>query len=151
VSPASTVKSRQVSPIVYRTPRSVWWITTGAALVIYALTVVAFVVGLGGWYRACFLMLCGFSLLAFLELASTRLTIEGETLSFVKTFRTRVFHREDIDSVTWAKGCGVSIKLADGRWVQLPDLGPSPQGLTNTIRAWLKRTAPATSGTGRSD
>ena len=37
------------------------------------------------------------------------------------------------------KGGGVYLKLENGGWGKLPDLGYNSQGLTNTIRAWLKR------------
>ena len=41
----------------------------------------------------------------------------------------------DIASVTWEKGGGVYVKLKAGGWAK----GYNPQGLTNTVRAWLKR------------
>jgi hypothetical protein len=58
----------------------------------------------------------------------------------ISDFQSRTLPREEVESVTWEKGCGASIKLRDGKWVRLPSVGRDPQGLTNTIRAWLKRT-----------
>ena len=58
----------------------------------------------------------------------------------ISDFQSRTISRTEVDSVTWEAGCGASIKLRDGKWVRLPNVGRNPQGLTNTIRAWLKRT-----------
>jgi hypothetical protein len=58
----------------------------------------------------------------------------------ISDFQSRTLSRVEVDSVTWEKGCGASIKLRDGKWVRLPNVGRDLQGLTNTIRAWLKRT-----------
>ena len=52
----------------------------------------------------------------------------------------RSIPRAMIKSVTWEWGCGASLILHEGRGVRLPNVGRDPQGLTNTIRAWLKRT-----------
>ena len=114
-----------------------------AFAVFVALMVGAFTDGLGWWYRAASVAFCGVSVLGLAELASTRLTIDERSLSFVKTFRRRELRREDVHSVTWAKGVGVSIRLRDGEWVRLPQVGRSHQGVTNTIRAWLARGRPA--------
>jgi hypothetical protein len=45
----------------------------------------------------------------------------------------------DISSVSWEKGGGVFLKLTAGGFAKLPELGYNSQGLTNTVRAWLKR------------
>ncbi len=46
--------------------------------------------------------------------------------------------KSEITKVTWEAGCGVSLLLSDGKWVKVPDLGHNSQGLTNSIRSWLK-------------
>jgi hypothetical protein len=69
------------------------------------------------------------------------LTKDGLRIVSVATFRSRTVPRIEIESVTWEKGCGASIKLRNGTWVRLPDVGRNAQGLTNTIRAWLNKTA----------
>jgi hypothetical protein len=71
-----------------------------------------------------------------------RIVLGGDNLRIVSIsdFQSRTLSRAEVDSVTWEKGCGASIKLLDGKWVRLPNVGRDPQGLTNTIRAWLKRT-----------
>jgi hypothetical protein len=74
----------------------------------------------------------------------TRIELRPDTIKIVSIapFTSRVIPRPQIDSVTWEKGCGASLKLTDGKWVKLPDVTGNAQGLTNTIRAWLKRTMP---------
>jgi hypothetical protein len=78
---------------------------------------------------------------AVVELGRKRIRLDDDGLYFVSNFRGKRIARTDIDSVTWAQGAGVSIKLVDGKWVHLPEVGNGSQALTNVIRAWLKRTA----------
>jgi hypothetical protein len=52
----------------------------------------------------------------------------------------RTIPRTRIEGVTWEKGCGASLIMLAGRGVRLPNVGRDPQGLTNTIRAWLRNT-----------
>jgi hypothetical protein len=85
------------------------------------------------------------SVIGFLDAILTWVELGSDSLTFVTQFRRRRIARADIDSVTWASGCGVSIKLVTGGWVTLPETGNS-QSRTNSIRAWLKRTAPPSDG-----
>src|SRR3954471_4563440 len=63
----------------------------------------------------------------------TRIILGSDSLRVVSIsdFRSRILNRAEIDSVTWEKGCGASIKLRDGKWVRLPSVGRNAQGLTN--------------------
>lgn len=122
-----------------RPPRSAWWILATAFLVVAAMTGMAFAVDLDGWIKACFVAFSALLPAAFVELALTRLTLEDERLVSVDSFRRRVLARRDIESVTWAKGAGVSVRLRDGSWVRLAPVGRSPQGVTNTVRSWLAK------------
>jgi hypothetical protein len=71
----------------------------------------------------------------------TRIELSQDNLRIVSVpFRSRTIPRAEIDSVTWAAGCGASLILRDGSGVSLPSVGRDAQGLTNTIRTWLKRT-----------
>jgi hypothetical protein len=73
----------------------------------------------------------------------TRIVLNPNSLRIVNVtrFSSRTIPRADIDSVTWAAGCGASVVLrGGGRGVPLPSVGYNAQGLTNVIRAWLKRT-----------
>jgi hypothetical protein len=85
--------------------------------------------------------LCG--ALWLLDLFMTRIVLSDQSIRIVSIldFVSRTVPRVNVDSVTWEKGCGASIRLRDGQWVRLPNVGRNAQGLTNTIRAWLKRTA----------
>jgi hypothetical protein len=74
-----------------------------------------------------------------IELALTRLEVRPDGLAFRSGFRRRFLARRDIESVTWAKGAGVSVKLVGGQWVNLPSVGRTSKGLANSVRAWLKR------------
>ena len=78
--------------------------------------------------------------LGLADLLLTRIALGSDNLRIVSGFRSRTILRGDIDSVTWAAGCGASLILRGGKGVGLPSVGRNAQGLTNTIRAWLKRT-----------
>ncbi len=63
----------------------------------------------------------------------------GDTeIRFRETFRKTAIPKNEIAKVTWEAGCGVSLLLRDGTWVKVPDLGHNSQGLTNSIRSWLR-------------
>ena len=73
------------------------------------------------------------------EVATSRVTLHGDALECGNLWSRRRYPVGDIASVTWEKGGGVALKLKAGGWAQLPELGYNSQGLTNTVRAWLKR------------
>jgi hypothetical protein len=85
-----------------------------------------------------------FASLGIIEAAVTRVILDEEGLVAVTLLSRKRYPRRDIERVTWETGAGVAIKLVDGQWAQLPDLGRNSQSVTNSIRAWLKRTAPKT-------
>ena len=66
-----------------------------------------------------------------------------DSLVITSGLRKRRYARSELESVTWEAGSGVSIRTTTGSWLKLPELGHNSQGLCNSIRAWLKRTAPA--------
>lgn len=134
-----TSQSRQV--VTYRSPRSFWLFLLFSFLAMLVLTVGTVLSGLGRPYLLGLAAFSAFLVLAAVELKVQRVTVDPDKLTYVRYFRRRVIPRPEIDSVTWAKGSGVSLKLVDGRWVRLPEVGPSSQGLVNGVRAWLKRTA----------
>jgi len=76
-----------------------------------------------------------------IDVFMTRIVLGNGHLRIVSisAFCFQTFQREEIDRVTWEKGCGASIILRSGKGVRLPGIR-NPQSLTNTIRAWLKRT-----------
>ena len=140
-SPVKTHRSSKGEHrIVYRPPRRLWLVTLGSFCVVVALMVVALMVPLDKWYILGSVVLCGVGVLAFLELAAQHVTLDGGTLVFSRGFRRREVDRAEIASVHWSRGSGVALKLVDGRWVRLPGVGRTDQGVANGIRAWLKRT-----------
>ena len=122
-----------------RPPRSSWIVLLIASAVILTMAVVAFHLGLAWWNRVAFGLLSAAVPVAMAELALERVTLGTDHLTLVKNFRRRVIPREDVESVTWGKGAGVHIKLTNGSWVELPSVGRTSQGVTNTIRAWIRR------------
>jgi len=96
----------------------------------------------GGWtwttagFIALSLVGCG----ALVELAWSRIVLSEAELEVRTLWTRRRYAVSQVASVTWEAGCGVALKLSNGSWARLPDLGYNSQGLTNTVRAWLKRT-----------
>jgi hypothetical protein len=76
------------------------------------------------------------------DVFTTRIVLGADNIRLVSIsdFQSRIILRAEIASVTWEKGCGASLILRGGKGVRLPSVGRNAQGLTNTIRAWLKRT-----------
>jgi hypothetical protein len=72
----------------------------------------------------------------------TRIVLGEDRISIVSImdFKSHSFSRDEIESVTWEKGCNASLKLHTSKWIRLPHVGQKPLGLTNTIRAWLSKT-----------
>lgn len=105
-----------------------------------AFTILSFRLASPLWQRLGFVAFSTLAVLAVVELAMTQVELTTTGIAFVKGFRRTFIPRADIESVTWAKGGGVFLKLVDGRSVNLPGVGRTDQGLVNSIRAWLKRT-----------
>jgi hypothetical protein len=127
--------------LTHRPSGCVWSGVLFGIAIVFALAVVAFIVSTPLWIRVFFAGFSAFAILAVIELTQRRIELGEDRLTFFANFRRRSIPRADIDSVTWAKGGGVSLKLVDGTWVHLPEVGSGSQGLTNSIRAWLRRTA----------
>ena len=76
-----------------------------------------------------------------IEVATSRVALLDDALECGALWSRRRYPVSEIASVTWEKGGGVYVKLKAGGWAKLPELGYNSQGLTNTVRAWLKRHA----------
>ena len=74
---------------------------------------------------------------ALADAATSRVELRDDRLVVVRNLRRREFARADVQSATWAAGCGASIRLRDGGDVVLPDVAGGAQGLANSLRAWL--------------
>lgn len=134
---------------VWRARRSRWILTWAVLVVVAAMAGVAFVGQLALWLRVFFVAWTAACVAGLFELAGRRVTVDTDRLTLVSNFRRRVIPRSAIESVSWAAGASAALKLVDGRWVPLPEVGPpTNQGLANSVRAWLKRTA-APDGGGR--
>ena len=81
-----------------------------------------------------------FGLLGIVEVLTARLLLADDALHVTKFWTRRSYPRETIRQATYAKGCPVTLELSNGQWAKLPDLGHNTQGITNSIRAWLKAT-----------
>lgn len=93
------------------------------------------------WYRLAFIALAGLFTAALAELATDRVELRSDSLVMVSAFRRRTIPRTDVVAVTWGKGVGVSVRLADDSWVKLPTVGKGGLSGVNTVRAWIKRTS----------
>jgi hypothetical protein len=81
-----------------------------------------------------------FGALWLAEAFFTRIVLSSDNIRVVSVseFKSFTIPRDQIESVTWAKGLGSVLKLRDGKEVRLPTVGRrTNQGLANTIRAWL--------------
>jgi uncharacterized membrane protein YdbT with pleckstrin-like domain len=120
-----------------------WYLHAGAFLVVLVVTVILFAVGDDSWYRVFLTVWLALFPVGWLQLRARRVTLGPESLTIVDgLFRRRTVPRDRIESVTWGAGM-VSVKLLDGSWVHLPEVGGGAQSLTNSVRAWIKRTAAA--------
>lgn len=77
---------------------------------------------------------------ALLEAVRSKVVLADDSLRVITLWRRRCFERAEIRTVTWERGAGVSLKLANGKWFTLPEFGLNAQGVVNTVRSWLKTT-----------
>jgi hypothetical protein len=80
-----------------------------------------------------------FGLGGIVETMVERVVLEADTLMVRRLWGTRRYAIADIDRVEEAKGVVPAIRLTDGRWVRLPDVGPH---FGNSARAWLRAYRP---------
>ena len=72
-----------------------------------------------------------------LDRMRSRVTIRGEEITIVRSFRRRRLFRGHIDAVTW-RHTGITLELDDGLEVRLPHLARG-QDRAAVIRAWVER------------
>ena len=78
------------------------------------------------------------SIIAIADLMLSYISLGDTEFRMRQNFRTRVIPRENIECVSVAKGCPITLHLSDGGRVELPDL--AVQGLGNSLRAWIRAT-----------
>jgi hypothetical protein len=91
------------------------------------------------WTSVAFVGLSVVGIVGLVELGFSRMVLSDAELEVRTLWQHRRYPASQVASVTWEAGCGVALRLSDGTWAKVPDLGYNSQGLTNTIRAWLKR------------
>jgi hypothetical protein len=84
------------------------------------------------------LILGALNIVAAVQHSMTQIILLPDRLEFGGIVGRTSIRKEEIESVTWEAGCGVSLRMKTQLWRRLPDLGRA-QGVCNSIRAWLKR------------
>ena len=84
-----------------------------------------------------FVALTVFGVLGIVETFVTRVELHDDRVVAVALFVRRTYRRDEITSVSWAKGSPVSLKINGTRWAHLPNTGHSSQKVVGAIRAWL--------------
>ena len=83
-------------------------------------------------------LLSAIGLIGLLELARSRIVLQGDSLETHGVLSRRTYSSSEIRSVKWEGGSGVVLELVQGGWAKLPELGYNSQSMANTLRAWLK-------------
>lgn len=83
--------------------------------------------------------LAPFFLLGFLDALTAKVELHPGHLLVVQHLRKRSFPRHAFRKAGWDKGGPAALQFASGEWLRLPPVGPSNQGLANSLRAWLGR------------
>ena len=115
------------------------------AIILFAIGVI--LGGIGGWrllkspsfsVARLLLILGALSIVAAVQHSMTRIILLPDRLEFGGFVGRTSIRKEEIESVTWEAGCGVSLRMKTQTWRRIPDLGRA-QGVCNSIRAWLRR------------
>jgi hypothetical protein len=144
--PYSGTMTQMQSPVhtpsdvqVFR-PRPVLYIILGGAQVLFAAGFVFMLIhSTWSWTTIGFAAMTLFGALGFVELGTTRVVLADDGIEMGPIWTRRRYRIDEIKRVTWEKGAGVALELKAGGWAKLPEMGFNAQGLSNTIRAWLKR------------
>jgi hypothetical protein len=84
----------------------------------------------------------GFGILWFLvswECFVSYMHLGDEALEYRMNFKRVRIRKPEIEKVTWELGCGVSVRLTNGSWENVPTFGGDMRGITNSVRAWLRK------------
>ena len=85
-----------------------------------------------------FILLAALSATVLINHLMQRIVLLPDPIEFGALLGKRTIQRDQIESVTWEAGCGVSVRTKEQKWIRVPDLGRA-QGVCNSIRAWLNR------------
>ena len=92
------------------------------------------------------LALAGFSLIGLLGLIDAltcSIELLPDRMKVVQNFRKREYAKLEVVDVAWAKGVGVKLRLSNGRFEELPEVGDGSSSLAAHIRNWLRGNADA--------
>ncbi len=116
------------------------WITGTLALLTLATGAGALFLVLEQGVDAVTLMVAGVAVIlgiGTLDRLRARVTLVGDEIIIVRSFRRRRLFRGHIDAVRWTPN-GISLELDDGMEVRLPDLARG-RDRAAVIRAWVER------------
>jgi hypothetical protein len=117
-----------------------------------AVAIVLFIIGgalaaVGGWQvrksgsfsiAHAIMILGALSIAGAIQSLMARIVLLPDRIEFGGPFGRTSIAKDEIESVSWAAGCGVSLRMKTQSWRRIPDLGRA-QGVCNSVRAWLKR------------
>ncbi len=129
---------------VFRADGWVGWVVLAGCVVSCIGALALFLSEGSGLYSAGLVLLASFFLVAYLENRHTRVQLTDDQLLVAVNFRAHYYARSDLLRVVAEKGCPVAIETRSGAWIQLPETISSLH--PNTLRAWIRRVAPAESG-----
>ena len=129
---------REPAVRTFRPPHAVKWVALVAAVIFLAVTVLSFRVNGWSWVTIVLAGIVPLGVAGFLDTMTQRVELHPEHLVVVRNLMKASYPRNGFTRVTWAKGVPVSLQLTSGKWVQLPGVGTSSQGLVNTLRAWIR-------------
>jgi hypothetical protein len=90
------------------------------------------------WIGYFFVLLGVLNFAGAVQHVSSKIVLLRDRLEFGTAFGRTTVQKEEIESVTWEAGCGVSLRTKAHAWIRVPDLGRA-QGVCNSVRAWLKK------------
>ena len=93
------------------------------------------------WLSLAILSITTFAIAGAIDALTSKVEVFPERLVVVANLRRREHIRSEFVSVSWAKGVPVVLQSKSGENLRLPAVGSSAQGLTNTLRAWIKKPA----------
>jgi hypothetical protein len=128
--------SRKPRRDVFRTTAGLRWVIVGVTMLFVALLGISFVTGPPTLFYG-FVAMTVFGVLGIVETIVTRVELHDDRIVAVAFFTRRTFSRDEITSVTWAKGSPVSLQINGTTWAHLPNTGHSSQKIVGAIRAWL--------------
>lgn len=121
----------------FRAPNWQKWASIAGAVVVTIVTLLQYLYGSLTWIFWSLLAMSIGSVIAIAATFTTAIDLQDSNLIVRKNFHRSSINRSEIEEVTWASGCGVSIRLSSGRWVAMPDVGRNSQSLCNSLRAWV--------------